>query len=222
MMSKGNENMNAVIEEIVEFIKRSNHQIMIRIGGHGGSGKSTFCQELIQCLDPKDYNLISTDTYIVNSNLRKHTKAKYMYNGVEHEAKVTACMPEAHNVDILERDIRALHNGIDIMTIETPWQQSERLDATKKVTILEGMTTTFIDSKWVDLSIYIYTDNETELKRRFDRDVHVRGTDIEFLKASQDERRIQFELFMHPLLENFDIVIDHSNDLFKILKNQLN
>ena len=48
MMSKGNENMNAVIEEIVEFIKRSNHQIMIRIGGHGGSGKSTFCQELIQ------------------------------------------------------------------------------------------------------------------------------------------------------------------------------
>ena len=166
--------------------------------------------------------MISTDTYIVNSNLRKHTKAKYMYNGVEHEAKVTACMPEAHNVDILERDIRALHNGIDIMTIETPWQQSERLDATKKVTILEGMTTTFIDSKWVDLSIYIYTDNETELKRRFDRDVHVRGIDIEFLKASQDERRIQFELFMHPLLENFDIVIDHSNDLFKILKNQLN
>lgn len=145
-----------------------------------------------------------------------------MYNGVEHEAKVTACMPEAHNVDILERDIRALHNGIDIMTIETPWQQSERLDATKKVTILEGMTTTFIDSKWVDLSIYIYTDNETELKRRFDCDVHVRGIDIEFLKASQDERRIQFELFMHPLLENFDIVIDHSNDLFKILKNQLN
>ncbi|WP_236253654.1 uridine kinase [Mammaliicoccus sciuri] len=221
-MSKGNENMNAVIEEIVGFIKRSNHQIMIRIGGHVGSGKSTFCQELIKCLDPKDYNMISTDTYIVNSNLRKHTKAKYMYNGVEHEAKVTACMPEAHNVDILERDIRALHNGIDIMTIETPWQQSERLDATKKVTILEGMTTTFIDSKWVDLSIYIYTDNETELKRRFDRDVHVRGIDIEFLKASQDERRIQFELFMHPLLENFDIVIDHSNDLFKILKNQLN
>ncbi|QQQ11661.1 AAA family ATPase [Mammaliicoccus sciuri] len=214
--------MNAVIEEIVGFIKRSNHQIMIRIGGHVGSGKSTFCQELIKCLDPKDYNMISTDTYIVNSNLRKHTKAKYMYNGVEHEAKVTACMPEAHNVDILERDIRALHNGIDIMTIETPWQQSERLDATKKVTILEGMTTTFIDSKWVDLSIYIYTDNETELKRRFDRDVHVRGIDIEFLKASQDERRIQFELFMHPLLENFDIVIDHSNDLFKILKNQLN
>lgn len=84
------------------------------------------------------------------------------------------------------------------------------------------MTTTFIDSKWVDLSIYIYTDNETELKRRFDRDVNVRGIDIEFLKASQDERRIQYELFMHPLLENFDIVIDHSNDLFKILKNQLN
>ena len=222
MMSEGNENMNAVIEEIVEFIKRSNHQIMIRIGGHGGSGKSTFCQELIQCLDPKDYNLISTDTYIVNSNLRKHTKAKYMYNGIEHEAKVTACMPEAHNVDILERDIRALRNGIDIMTIETSWQQSERLDATKKVTILEGMTSTFIDSKWVDLSIYFYTDNETELKRRFDRDVRERGIDIEFLKASQDERRIQYELFMHPLIEKFDIVIDHSNDLFKILKNQLN
>lgn len=47
--------------------------------------------------------------------------------------------------------------------------------------------------------------------RRSIRDVAERGTEIDYLRKSHEERRIQYEIFMHPYHRNFDIVIKNSN-----------
>lgn len=109
-------------------------------------------------------------------------------------------------------------SGSDFYTIDTVYQKSE-LISPKKVTIIEGMSVAFIDPKLMDLKIYFYTDDETELVRRVGRDILERGTDITALSQSHEQRRIQYVLFMHPFSQNFDIIIKNSNEEVCIEKN---
>ncbi|NRG47231.1 hypothetical protein HRF87_21120, partial [Bacillus sp. CRN 9] len=88
-----------------------------------------------------------------------------------------------------------------------------------KVNIVEGMSVAFINPNLFDLKIYLYTDGETEFDRRSVRDVSERDTDINYLKQSHEERRIQYELFMHPYHRNFDIVLKSSNEELLVEKS---
>ncbi len=72
-----------------------------------------------------------------------------------------------------------------------------------------------------DLTVYLYTDGETEFKRREIRDISERGTDIQYLRDSHQERRIQYELFMHPYHQHFDVVIKNNNQGFIVEKYEL-
>lgn len=48
--------------------------------------------------------------------------------------------------------------------------KSELISSKNQLTIVEGMSATFIDSELFDLKIYFYTEGETELARRYSRD----------------------------------------------------
>ena len=111
---------------------------------------------------------------------------------------MTACHPAAHNISSLERDIYMIKNHMDVLTIDTHYSPSEILSSQNKLTIVEGMCVAFTDSKLFDLLIYFYTDGETEFERRSVRDVK---------EQSHDDRRMQYEVFMHPYSKNFDIII---------------
>ena len=113
-----------------------------------------------------------------------------------------------------------IKTGLDVYTIDTDYKKSE-LISPKKVTIVDGMSVAFIDPKLMDLKIYFYTNDETELVRRVGRDILERGTDITDLRQSHKQRRIQYELFMHPFSQNFDIIIKNSNEEVCIEKNLL-
>lgn len=80
------------------------------------------------------------------------------------------------------------------------------------------MSVAFTDLSLYDLKIYLYTDEETELLRRSIRDVSERGIDINYLNKSHEERRIQYELFMHPFHSNFDIVLKNTNTNYFVEK----
>lgn len=84
---------------------------------------------------------------------------------------------------------------------------------------MECNNTGFIPYKIDD---YFYKSGETELERRYSRDVEERGTNINYLNQSHNERRIQYEVVMHPYNENFDIIIKSNQRTFTIEKNTLN
>ena len=185
------------------------------IYGHGASGKTTFAQELFQVLDSENVNLLETDPYI--------TSGRHLVVPKETpDQKVTACLPVAHELVSLERDILALQAGMDILTIEEPWKASEVLSGAKPILIVEGMSVGFLPKELFDKTVCFYTDEETELKRRLARDTTVRNGDASFILASQQMRREQYLQYYKETESKADILINQSNDTFQIKTNIMN
>ena len=197
-----------LVERLVSEIE-SGKVKTLGIYGHGASGKSTFTQELYQELDFKKVNLLETDPYITSERhlvVPKETP----------DQKVTACLPVAHELASLQRDILALQAGMDVLTIEEPWKASEVLSGAKPILIVEGMSVGFLPKELFDKTICFYTDEDTELKRRLARDTTVRNRDTKFILASQQMRRMQYLQYYKETESRADILVDQSDDKFQI------
>ena len=197
-----------LIERLVSEIE-SGKVKTLGIYGHGASGKSTFAQELFQVLDSENVNLLETDPYI--------TSGRHLVVPKETpDQKVTACLPVAHELASLQRDILALQAGMDVLTIEEPWKASEVLSGAKPILIVEGMSVGFLPKELFDRTVCFYTDEETELKRRLARDTTVRNGDASFILASQQMRREQYLRYYKTTEPMADILVDQSGDQFII------
>ena len=197
-----------LIEQLVSEIETGKVKTL-GIYGHGASGKSTFAQELYQELDSQKVNLLETDPYI--------TSGRHLVVPKETpDQKVTACLPVAHELASLQRDILALQAGMDILTIEEPWKASEVLSGAKPILIVEGMSVGFLPKELFDKTICFYTDEETELKRRLARDTTVRNRDTKFILASQQMRRMQYLQYYKETESKADILVDQSEDKFEV------
>ena len=197
-----------LVERLVSEIE-SGKVKTLGIYGHGASGKSTFAQELFQVLDSENVNLLETDPYITSERhlvVPKETP----------DQKVTACLPVAHELASLQRDILALQAGMDVLTIAEPWKASEVLSGAKPILIVEGMSVGFLPKELFDKTICFYTDEETELKRRLARDTTVRNRDTKFILASQQMRRMQYLQYYKETESRADILVDQSDDKFHI------
>ena len=202
-----------LIEQLVSEIETGKVKTL-GIYGHGASGKSTFAQELYQELDSQKVNLLETDPYI--------TSGRHLVVPKETpDQKVTACLPVAHELASLQRDILALQAGMDVLTIEEAWKASEILSGEKPILIVEGMSVGFLPKELFDKTICFYTDEETELKRRLARDTTVRNRDASFILASQQMRREQYLQYYKETESRADILVDQSDDKFQIKTNYI-
>ena len=197
-----------LIEQLVSEIETGKVKTL-GIYGHGASGKSTFAQELYQELDFKKVNLLETDPYITSERhlvVPKETP----------DQKVTACLPVAHELASLQRDILALQAGMDILTIEEPWKASEILSGEKTILIVEGMSVGFLPKELFDKTICFYTDEETELKRRLARDTNVRKSEASFVRETHQIRRGQYRRYYQETEKEADVLINQSQNQFQI------
>ena len=197
-----------LIDQLVSEIETGKVKTL-GIYGHGASGKSTFAQELFQVLDAEKVNLLETDPYITSE--RHLVVPKQAPN-----QKVTACLPVAHELASLERDILALKAGMDILMIDEPWKPSEVLSGSKPILIVEGMSVGFLPKELFDKTVCFYTDEETELKRRLARDTTMRNRDASFVLASHKMRREQYLRYYKETESKADILVDQSEDEFKV------
>ncbi|WP_018924434.1 uridine kinase family protein [Salsuginibacillus kocurii] len=202
--------MEQLLHKLANLINKQDEKMIIGISGHGASGKTTFSNNLVKFLND-DVNYLNTDPYII-TEVRTYTTIDYEYNNENHSYKMTACHPAAHNLLALERDILMIRDSLDFYTIGTHYLKSALISSRNKINIVEGMSVAFLKPNLFDLTVYLYTDGETELIRRGGRDVSERGTDFNYIKQSHEQRRIQYDLFMHPNHKNFDIVIKNSNE----------
>lgn len=210
--------MDTLIQGIIRWVHNSNKKLIIGISGHGAAGKTTFAHMLMENLK-HNLNYLNTDPYIVSSAVRKYAMIDYLHNGTTHHSKMTACHPAAHHISSLERDVRMLKENMNLRTLDTHYLQSEILTSQNKITIVEGMSVAFANPELFDVLIYFYTDGDTELERRFGRDIEERGTSTDYLKQSHNERRIQYEVFMHPYSKHFDIIIKSGKETIYVEKN---
>ena len=201
-----------LMEQLVSEIEAGKIRTL-GIYGHGASGKSTFAQELYQALDSATVNLLETDPYITSE---RHLVVPKQAS----DQKVTACLPVAHELASLQRDILALQRGMDILTIEEPWKASEVLSGAKPILIVEGMSVGFLPKELFDKTICFYTDEETELKRRLARDTTVRNRDASFILASHQMRREQYLRYYKETESKADILVDQSEGKFEVKRSQ--
>lgn len=207
--------MERLINEIVQNVQ-TGQRTLIGISGHGAAGKSTLAETLRDRFG--DINLLHTDPYIIDSQLRKQTILTYQHDGKTHHYKMTACHPAAHHLLSLERDVRMIREGMGFYTIDVSYLERTWIDPKKMITIIEGMSVAFLNLSSFDQSIYLYTDGETEFRRRANRDIQERGMEMDYLRASHDERRLQYELFMHPYRHHFQTIVNTSGDMIQIEK----
>ena len=204
---------NDLMDQLVSEIETGKIRTL-GIYGHGASGKSTFAQELYQTLDSAKVNLLETDPYIASNRhlvVPKETP----------DQKVTACLPVAHELASLQRDIHALQAGMDVLTIEEPWKASEVLSGTKPVLIVEGMSVGFLPKELFDRTICFYTDEETELKRRLARDTTVRNRDASVILATHQIRREQYLRYYKETESRADILVDQAEGKIDVKRTQL-
>ena len=204
---------NDLMDQLVSEIETGKIRTL-GIYGHGASGKSTFAQELYQALDSTTVNLLETDPYITSG---RHLVVP---KGTPNQ-KVTACLPVAHELASLQRDIHALQAGMDVLTIEEPWKASEILSGAKAILIVEGMSVGFLPKELFDKTICFYTDEDTELKRRLARDTTVRNRDASFILASHQIRREQYQRYYKETESKADILVDQSEGKFELKRTQL-
>lgn len=202
-----------LVDSLVKKIQ-SGELRTLGIYGHGGSGKTTFTKALCERLDLAIVNLLETDPYIIGSS-RDLVVPKDHPN-----QKVTACLSSAHELASLERDIQALQAGMDIRTIDKPWCPSVRLSGAKPILIVEGMSVAFLPKSLFDQTICFYTDDETELKRRLSRDVAQRNREIDFIYRTHQIRREQYHQYYQPMEGEADILVNTSQDQFRIEKEK--
>ena len=199
-----------LLESLVDYLSDGQKHVL-RIYGHGASGKSTFARKLQLALGEERANLLETDPYVITGEYRDLLSFK----DFPHQ-KVTACIPAVHELSSLERDICALQSGLDILTIGKAWSPSLRLSAQKSILIVEGMSAAFLPQDLFDLSICFYTDDQTELERRLARDVAVRERRPEWIEQTHLARREQYRHFYQPYLAAADLVICQSGNDFRI------
>ncbi|WP_208560565.1 uridine kinase family protein [Marinilactibacillus kalidii] len=208
--------MDKLTQIIINQIEQLSKPIIIGISGHGASGKTTLALSLIDKLGKDFVNYLNTDPYIVSAAVRKHTKITYNYFGKDHTYKMTACHPAAHHTLALERDLFMIKEGYALKTMNVPYLKQTILSSEKQITLVEGMSVAFIEPDLLDYAIYLYSDDETEWLRRNERDLKERGSSLAFLADSHAERRIQYQTFMHPFSQLFNLVADTSQDQIKI------
>lgn len=208
--------MNQGEKSLVEVVKNyllDGKKHTLAIYGHGASGKSVFAKRLVEELGQERVNLLAADPYIIDGEYRDLLAVKEF-----PEQKVIACLPVAHELKSLERDIRALQSGCDIVTIDQPWASSQRLSAEKPILIVEGMSVVFLPKGLFDLSICFYTDTATELERRLARDTAVRGRDVHWIRQAHASRRQQYEHYYKMYQEEADFLISQTEEGFGIDK----
>ena len=208
--------MNHGEKSLVEVVKNyllDGKKHTLAIYGHGASGKSTFAKRLVEELGQERVNLLAADPYIIDGEYRDLLAVKEF-----PEQKVTACLPVAHELKSLKRDIRALQSGCDIVTIDQPWAPSQRLSVEKSILIVEGMSVAFLPKELFDLSICFYTNTATELERRLARDTAVRGRDVHWIRQAHTSRRQQYEHYYKMYQEEADFLISQTEEGFGIDK----
>ncbi|MGT2667005.1 uridine kinase family protein [Streptococcus rifensis] len=210
--------MQKLLDDILAWVKTRERSV-IRICGHGGSGKSTLATDLYQSLPQGQANLLGTDPYVILGKYSQDALLSYDIDGQTVQHAITACHPLRHELSSLKRDLQMLASGMDILTIETPWQAQERIVANRPVTIVEGMSATFLEAELFDLSIFLTTNADTELNRRLARDTSLRGREKHFVEQTHVHRRKQYDLYMAPLAKDFDVVVTQNGNELAVTKS---
>lgn len=187
--------------------------MIIGIAGGSGSGKSTFCQALIQELGKDRVAHIAQDNYY---RPQAAVTAKESVN-YDH--------PDALEFSLLHDHLQQLRQG---QAIEMPTYDFARHDRTsrtifvkpKKFIVVEGILLLSQPKirNLLDLSIFISAPKEVRFYRRAARDQLERGRTFASVR-SQFEKTVSpmHDLFVEPSAQNADLIMSGEDEVSTLI-----
>eukprot|EP00877_Chromochloris_zofingiensis_P004396 jgi/Chrzof1/13958/Cz08g19120.t1 len=189
------------------FRKRAGNAAPFFIGVAGGtaSGKTTVCDRIMQRLHDQCIVLIHQDSFYRALTPEEIDNVK-SYN-FDH--------PEAFDKDALMRTLHALKEGRSVEVPEYDFTKHQKAKEVRKVCpadviIVEGILVLHMEEvrDFLNMKIYVDTDDDVRLARRIQRDVQERGRDVTGV-IEQYTRFVKpaFDQFVAPSRRYADVII---------------
>lgn len=184
---------------------RGERPLLIGIAGGSGSGKTTIAEAMLEELGPDNAVLILHDFYYRDlSHLTPEERAKQNF---DH--------PDALETELLVEHLRLLREG---RTVEAPvydFTTHTRADETRRieprpVILLEGLLVLAEEDlrDLMDLKLFVDTDPDIRVMRRFERDIRERGRTMESVFEQYLETVRPMHLrYVEPSKAHADMVI---------------
>ncbi len=175
--------MQTIIDDICNTIIENGTKFVL-ISGNGAAGKSTFANLLKS--EYQKFNktafIIHTDDFLLDKNYRINTFKFYVNKaGQERKGYMASTFPEAYDFDKLTSTIA---------------------DKNEDLVIIEGIGAAFLSDYFNQAyKIFLQTDKKTEFARRQKRT----RSSADLSENRMDIRYEQFELFVLPLADQFDL-----------------
>ena len=185
--------------------------LTVGITGGTGSGKTTISEELKKEFGESDIGFISQDSYYNdNGNLSFDEKNKINF---DH--------PDAIDFELMINHLNLLKNGKTINQPIYSFIHHNRTEKTKllkpkKIMIIEGLLilNNIKLRDLIDLKVFVDATKNLRFKRRLDRDINQRGrTAEEVVELFNSRLNKMHNLYVEPMKEFCDIVIDNNNSL---------
>ena len=185
--------------------------LTVGITGGTGSGKTTISEELKKEFGESDIGFISQDSYYNdNGNLSFDEKNKINF---DH--------PDAVDFELMINHLNLLKNGKNINQPIYSFIHHNRTEKTKllkpkKIMIIEGLLilNNIKLRDLIDLKVFVDTTKNLRFKRRLNRDINQRGrTAEEVIELFNSRLNKMHNLYVEPMKEFCDIVIDNNNSL---------
>ncbi len=185
--------------------------LIIGIGGGSGSGKTTIAQSIVEAIGHDDVTLIQHDAYYRD---QRHLP-------VEERAKVNYDHPDSLETDLLVVHLGELLNGNAIdrpvydFTVHNRSLDTIAVEP-KPAVIVEGILVLSEPTlrELMDLKVYVDTDADLRIARRWERDIKERGRSFDSVRDQYLTTVRPMHLqFVEPSKRYADIVIPEGYNL---------
>lgn len=207
---------NELVQYIIDYCKNNNLN-KIYICGNGGSGKTTLSKYIEE--EAEKYgkvNVISTDDFIVDTNLRKNASNTWKENDKEYSYRYTSSNKESYFVKNIDEIIYNIDNGLDCYYFPKKYKENNnirKLYTNYFLTIIEGVGTAFLEKDKKSLSIFLKCSKENEIKRREERLELQNRSSIELYDEFRDSQ-FRTNVLVHE--NEFNLIIEN-NDNFEYI-----
>ena len=182
--------MKQIINDICHTIIKNDYKIVL-ISGNGCAGKSIFANLLKGKY--QDFNktvcILDTDDFLLDKEYRKSTIISYVdKKGQVKKGYMASTFPQAYDFEKLKNTI---------------------IGKNQDLIIIEGIGAAFVLNDFPQAyKIFLQIDRETEFRRRSQR----ARSEADLSKERIEMRYEQFELFVLPLADKFDLRLVSQND----------
>lgn len=185
--------------------------LTIGIAGGSGSGKTTIARSIVDAIGVERVTLIQHDSYY----------RRQSHLSLEERARVNYDHPDSLETDLLVSHLEQMIEGKAVEIPVYDFTVHDRSEETvpvqsRPVIIVEGMLVLFEPAlrRLMDLKVYVDTDADLRIARRWTRDMDERGRTFESVREQYLSTVRPMHLqFVEPTKRYADIVIPEGYNL---------